>query len=286
MFGSLVHYIEEHIANYIRQGQEIPYDSLKDDFINLNIPKNSAGDIKGGIFGIKEIEQRFPEEFNKINKEGSSYKLKAEEYLNKGIYRLERFLKENPTYKIYGTEQYFQINYNDHLLSGYIDRIFYDPTNDHYIIEDIKTKDKPFRDTDLKVPLQFVIYVKALCNMVNVTEDKISCYYDLPFCDLKQAAGEQGFVKKGQKKLDKIFKGIEEKNYKPTPSPLCFYCPFSETYPNQQPEGKGFCCYYSLWTPDGTHKIWEVAHDWEGIEKHDEIAKDFFAAMENFDFDF
>lgn len=245
-FGTLVHFMEETIANCIKNHEEIDYNKLKDDFLHINIPKTSPFDQDGGVYGIDIISQKFPEDFYKVNDRGESYKSKAEKYLNTGIYRLEKYLKANPELEIYGTEQYFQIDYNGNILSGYIDRIFHNKENDSYIIEDIKTKDKPFREEDLKIPLQFVIYTKALMNILNIPESRISCAYDLPFCDLKQPVENEHYIRQGLRKLDKIFGGISLKEFIPNPSPLCAYCPFSKTYPNQPEEAKKLCCYYSL----------------------------------------
>ena len=243
-------------------------------------------DREGGIYGVNKIKTLFPEEFYKNNDLGESYETKAKQYLETGIYRLENFLAKNPDLEIYGTEQFFSINYKGHVLSGYIDRIFHNVKDDNYIIEDIKTKDKPFREEDLKAPLQFVIYTKALASMLDINESQIACAYDLPFCDMKQFPVANNYLSKGLKKLDKIFAGIADKTFVPHPSPLCAYCPFSETFENQPEEGKGLCCYYSLWTKGGSAKVWEVAHKWEGMEKNDEILASFFSETEDIDFDF
>lgn len=284
LFGTLIHFIEQSIAESIKNHEPINYNKLKEDFLHIDIPKTSPYD-NNEVHGIDYISQHFPEEFYRVNDSGESYKTKSDKYLNTGIYRLEKYLKENPNLEIFGTEQYFQIDYNGNILSGYIDRIFYDKENNSYIIEDIKTKDKPFREEDLKVPLQFVIYTKALANMADISEDRISCAYDLPFCDLKQPILNSSYIKQGIKKLNKIFNGIEKQDFVPNPSPLCAYCPFSETFEKQPEAAKKLCCYYSLWTPNGSHKAWEVAKKWEGIDKNEEILKEFFDSKD-FDFDF
>ena len=40
--GTLIHYIEESIARAIMAGQPINYEQLKDEFVNLDHPKQSA----------------------------------------------------------------------------------------------------------------------------------------------------------------------------------------------------------------------------------------------------
>ena len=102
--------------------------------------------------------------------------------------------------------------------------------------------------------------------------DHFKCAYDLPFLDRKQQAGTAGFMQRGLKKLDSLFTGIEGRNYEAGPSPLCAWCSFSPTNPEQPEEGKLLCPYYSLWTRE--NKTHSVAHKWQGLEKHEAIMAD------------
>lgn len=270
--GTLLHHTEEEIAKSLKAGETPNYEQLKKDFAELNIPKAFPGDNKGGIYGTNILKERYKEEYFKPNAEGVSYFTKVADYLTHGIYRLEEFLSANPNLLIFDMEKYFAVDYKGHLLSGFIDRIFYDTETEEYIIEDIKTKGKLFSDQDLATPMQFVVYVYALAQTLGISEDKIKCVYDLPFCDMKQPAGTANFMKRGLKKLDSIFEGIETEDYAPAPSPLCHWCPFCPTNPEQTEEGKYLCPYYSLWTrEDKTHA---VANKWQGMEKHSEIMRE------------
>lgn len=234
----------------------VDYDKLKDEFLNINIPKRDEFDTEGGIFGINILKQKYKNEFYQTDEQGKSYYTKTLDYLNYGIYRLENYLKKHPELEVFDMEKFFSIEYKGHILSGFIDRIFYNKNNDTYIIEDIKTKGKPFRDEDLITPLQFVIYTVALANALEINENQISCCYDLPFCDLKQPAGTPGFIKRGHNKLNKIFGGIDNNDYTPRPSPLCHWCQYCLTNPDQPEEGKGLCPYASLWTKENrTHQV-------------------------------
>ena len=287
--GTLIHYIEEQIAINIINHEKINYDKLKEDFININIPKSSPYDTKGGVYGIKYLKEKYFEDFYKVNELGQSYDTKTQDYLRTGIYRLEKMINENPSLEIKSVEQYFQIQFNHFILSGYIDRILYNKDTGEYSVVDIKTKDHPFRDEDLVTPLQLVIYSLALESMYGVDPNTVSCVYDLPLCNMRQKAGTKGFIERGKKKLNKIFSGIEDKNFTPKPSALCYWCAFSHTNPNQLPEGQNLCPYYSLWKPGGAIKAYEVANKWEGMDKHDEIMLKFCQKrkdIENFDFDF
>lgn len=262
LLGSLLHKCEENMARTLQEGKQVDYEKIKDDFLNLNVPKRDKFDNDGGIYGINILKQEYQEEFFAPDEQGSSYNTRTLNYLNTGIYRLEKYLKENPNLEIYDMEKYFSVSFGDYVLSGYIDRIFYDRVNNCYIIEDIKTKHKPFKDTELTTPLQFVVYVYALSKHLGLPYDSFKCVYDLPFLDQKQDAGTSGFMERGLKKIEEIFNSIEHREYIPKPSPLCAWCSFSPTNPDQPSEGKHLCPYYSLWTKD--NKTFEVSHKWRG----------------------
>lgn len=282
--GTLVHYIEESIANCIIDGRPIDYDALRKEFYEINIPEkepeyDADGHKKkgseGGIFGVNILREKYQSEFYELDDNGSSYFTKCEEYRERGIYRLEDYLKEHPELKLVAVEKEFLTEYKGHLIHGYIDRILFDTSTKEYILEDIKTKGKPFPEAKLKTPLQFVVYSLAVQKMYGLFDYPTRFNYDLPFCGIRQAAGTKGVMARGFKKMDNIFAGIEAKEFKPGPSPLCHWCEFSPTNPNQPEAGKGLCPYYSLWTPDGQHKAWECDHKWEGPEKHDAIMEKF-----------
>lgn len=275
-FGTLLHKIEERIAHAIMAEQPIDYDSLRYDFMNYNIPKTSPADTDGDIYGINILKNKYHDEFYEIDQRGNSYYMKAIEYYERGIYRLENFMKENPNLRLVDVERYFEINYNQYVMQGYIDRILQDKETGEYIICDIKTKDHPFSDKELTTPLQFVVYSMGIKDMFNLDYYPDKCYYDLPICNIRQKAGTKGFIKRGIKKLDKIFNGINvEKDFSATPSPLCYWCPFSYTNPNQQPEGKRLCPYFSLWTQTNNAKGYECMNKWEGMERHSIVLKKF-----------
>ena len=289
-FGVLLHWVEENIGKTLKEGKIVDYEQLKKDFYDINIPKTSKWDTEGGIYGINILKDRYPEDFYKPNDNGQSYATKAKDYVDFGIYRLENWLKANPKYKVYDLEKFFSITFEGEILSGFIDRILYNEEDNIYIIEDIKTKDKPFKDEELTTPLQFVVYNLAMQSITDNPNVVIYNVYDLPIIGIKQDAGTKGFMKRGTEKLKKIFSGINMGEFVPSPSPLCAWCAFSPTNPQQPEAGKGFCPYYSLWTPD--NKSFKVARKWEGMEKHQEMLKKEEEAKEklkkelDIDFDF
>ena len=278
--GTLVHYIEETIANHIIKGEKIDYDALKKEFYEIDIPEKAPeydadGHKKkgseGGIYGVNKLQKMYGEEFFELNQDGVSYFTKCEEYRESGIYRLEKYMNAHPELRIVAVEKEFFAEYKGRLLHGYIDRILFDTSTKEYILEDIKTKGKPFKEDKIKTPLQFVVYSIAAAKMFGLFDFPTRFNYDLPFCDMRQPAGTKGVMARGFKKLDAVFAGIEAKDFPPGPSPLCHWCEFSPTNPKQPEAGKGMCPYYSKWTPDGTHKAWEVDHKWQGQEAHEAI---------------
>lgn len=289
MFGTLVHYTEEQIGKCLKDGLPIDYEKLKNDFITLNIPKANPYDQKGGVFGVDIIKQKFPVEFARVDDNGESFEKKTERYLKTGIYRLENYLKMNPALSIYGTEMYFEITVKGQMITGSLDRVYFNSETNEFIIEDIKTKDKPFKAEELMAPLQFVIYTKALSSMTGVPMDRISCTYDLPIINMKQPAGSPGYVTTGLKKLEEIVTGISAKDYPPNPSPLCAYCSFSATNAHQPEAAKHLCPYYSLWTPDKRTR--GVALKYRGPQYLDEDIATVFGpskieGLDDFDFEF
>ncbi|MBO7735541.1 MAG: PD-(D/E)XK nuclease family protein [Methanobrevibacter sp.] len=288
--GQLIHWTEETIARNLQMGFKPDYENLKDRFKNICIDKGSSRDQRSSLHGINILKDKYKDDFFLPDDNGSSYYTRCLDYLSYGIYRLENYLQANPELEIYGMEKFFSVNFEGNVLSGYIDRIFRDKEQNIFYIEDIKTKNKPFKDTELITPLQFVVYVYALAESLDLDYDHFHCAYDLPFLDLKQEAGTKGFITRGVKKIKSIFGGIDSGEWEPSPSPLCAWCAFSPTSTNQPPEAQLLCPYYSLWTRE--LKTQAVANKWEGMEKHEEIMAAEAAKQErqeiikSYDFDF
>lgn len=161
------------------------------------------------------------------------------------MFRLYDHIMRNPNLEIVGIEQEFNLDLHGYIFHGFIDRVFKDKFTGHIYIEDIKTWTKPKEEKELVTPLQFVFYTLAAKELYKVDESEISCAYELPLCDIKQPAGTKGFVNRGIKKIDKILEEIKSGDFEPSPSPLCHWCIFSETFPNQPEEAKKLCPYYS-----------------------------------------
>ena len=237
-FGSLVHETEESIALAIQSGQPIDYIMLKNKF----------------IIESRKLALKYPIEFYTRDKSGRTYQEKVYLYLESAIYRLENFLKQNPNLRIIGVEQKFEYNYDGiHSFNGSIDRAFLDTNTNDIIIQDIKTWAVPAQNSELRAPLQFAVYMMAAKNLWEVDFTKIRCEYDLPLCDIVQPATSNDIVNEGKAVLDKLFKGIQQENFKPTITALCHWCEYNPlTNPSildTKPEA--VCPYFSTWQKSG-----------------------------------
>ena len=107
----------------------------------------------------------------------------------------------------------------------------------------------------------------------SVDINKVRCSYELPLCDTKQEAGTKGFIKRGNDKIEKLLTRIENGEFAPHPTPLCHWCVFSATKPNQPEEAKNLCPYFSHWTRET--KDFSVECEWMGEENHEAILEAF-----------
>ena len=238
-FGTLIHETEETIAKNIINNEPIKY----------------------------------AKDFYELDKSDRTYENKTYYYLEEGIYKLEQFMRDNPNLEIVGVEQKFNFELWDKIFNGFIDRIFYDKTENKYLIQDIKTFAVPVEKDKLATPLQFVIYNLAAQQLFKCLPEQISCEYNLPLCDLTQSAGTKGYMKRGTDKLEKIFNGIAQQDFEPSPSPLCNWCEFCATNPDATEAGKYLCPYFCKWQRDTRNKfdLGKVENHWEGLDKHPQI---------------
>lgn len=251
-FGSLVHETEEKIAHALRNELPINYIGLKNNF----------------IIESRKLALKYPNDFCKPDKSGRTYRDKTYLYLGSAIYRLEKFMKANPNLMIIGIEQKFEYDYDGvHSFNGSIDRAFLDVSTGEILIQDIKTWSIPVQDSELKAPLQFAVYMMAAQQLWEVSFDKIRCEYDLPLCDLVQPALSGNIVEDGRAVLDKLFKGIQDENFRPTISALCHWCEYNPlTNPNiLETKPEAVCPYFSTWQKSGDN-VRDTLMTWQGLE--------------------
>lgn len=272
--GTLVHYIEQHISYALMRGDKPDYDKLVDDFYHINNPKKGPQDMEGGQLGVEQLAKKYPFDFFTIDESGTSYASRCDWYATEGIYRQEKFMAEHPSYRIFDVEKYFEFTFEGHILKGYIDRIWYDTETDQYIIDDIKTKNKFFDEDETKTPMQHCIYAMALKASLGLPKEPTNFFYDLPFVNARQPLGSMGCIGRAQKKLRGWFAKIDgegvDKNleqWKPKPSPLCYYCEYGGMNPQQPEGGRHLCPYYAIWKP-GDKFTGKVLNEWKGMERH------------------
>ncbi len=254
-FGSLVHSTEENIALALQEGIPIDYIKLKNNF----------------IIESRKLALKYPNDFYTRDKSGLTYQEKVYLYLDSAIYRLEKFLSQNPNLRIIGIEQKFEYNYdNKHSFNGSIDRAFLDVEKDEILIQDIKTWSVRAQNTDLKAPLQFAIYIMAAAQLWNISVDKIRCEYDLPLCDCTQAALSSDIVNESKPTLDKLFNGIHSEDFKPTISALCHWCEYNPlTNPAILDSKPGAVCpYFSTWQRSGDN-VRNTLINWQDLSMVD-----------------
>ena len=251
-FGSLVHETEEAIALAIQAEQPIEYVQLKNKF----------------IIESRKLAIKYPKEFFAPDKSGKTYQEKMYLYLDSAIYRLEHFMQQNPNLRIIGVEQKFEYDYDGiHSFNGSIDRAFLNIATNEILIQDIKTWSVPAQSSDLKVPLQFAVYMMAAKNLWDVEVKNIRCEYDLPLCDIIQPALSDNVVEEGRATLDKLFADIHKEDFKPTVSALCHWCEYNPlTNPeilNTKPEA--ICPYFSTWQKSGDN-VRDTLMTWQGLD--------------------
>lgn len=253
--GTAIHETEETIANLIKAGAPIDYIPLKNKL----------------ILSMAEFEYQYNKDWHTVDKSNRTYKEKLYDYLRRGIYRLEKFMLANGHIQIIDTEKEFEFTLpgTDFVFHGFIDRVLYNTLTGHYIVQDIKTYAVKVENKNLEVPLQFVVYAHAMKVLYGVDFSQLDFSYDLPFCDLIQKAGKENFLDIGTEKLKAMLASIQENNFVPNPTPLCHWCEYCPTNPNQKAEAKNLCPYHSLWTKE--LKTNAVASRWAGMEFHNQV---------------
>ena len=249
-FGSLTHVTEEAIALALQAGKQINYNVLKNNF----------------IIGCRKLAHKYPNEWVKLDKSNRTYAEKMYLYLDSAIYRLEKFMLDNPDLEIIGIEQKFEYDYDGvYSFTGSIDRAFRNKITGEVLIQDIKTWPVPAQNSELKAPAQFTVYAMAGRQLWGVEANKIKCEYDLPLCDIRQASLSDDIIADGRPQLDKWFAGITKGDFKPTVSALCNWCQYSPLantdLVNTKPSA--ICPYCSTWQKSGDN-VRDVLCKWEG----------------------
>lgn len=252
--GTLTHKILEEKGKALAEGKAVDYESLN------NILQD--GCIEENIRGIKALKKSYFEEwYQKDNASGINYDDKMKKFDE--VLHTEM---EDDDWKPMYFELPFEFIWRDkYIIHGFIDRI--DERNGEYRVVDYKSSKKIFDQKKLPTAQQMCIYGCAILSMFGKLPKEYK--YRFTLINEEQYALTKNWETRIIKKLDKMFESIAESDntqiYKPSPSPLCYFCPYCNNNPNAKEYSKE-CDYYSLWSP--TNKTFETNRQFEGDLKN------------------
>lgn len=188
------------------EDSEVDYDEI------INTVYQGSTDLtdkdKETLPGIDDIRKRYVEEWNqKEETSGMNYTDKMDVY----VHDVLPTRMEDGLWKTIGVEQNFEFVYNNKcIVHGFIDRIDQNSEGDLKVV-DYKSSKKVFRDTEIKTPLQMVIYDLACVFIYGVLPKYHE--YDFILLNQKQTTEDgvctKGYLKRGIKKIDKLLDQIK-----------------------------------------------------------------------------
>ena len=236
---------------------EIASQMWKEGIINYNDLKFllEYGDTDEKISGIRDLSKKYFEEWYEPDSEGHTYSWKMGQF-DKGLHEYIDDFSYNGWIPF--KEEYdFEFVFNERaIIHGFIDAILINTEGDMKCL-DYKTSKKIFPDSKIPTSQQFSIYCMGMLN--DFGKLPIQCDYKFILLNQEQNALTTGFAKRIVKKLNTVLDNIDKDGksgvYIPSPSPLCWFCPYNKNNPKNK-EFKNECEYYSLWKP--TEKNWGV----------------------------
>lgn len=267
--GTLCHKVLEIKGDMKARGVEVDYKYLLSVLERGIIEETDKG--KEVVIGLADIKKKhgFEKWFEADNKSGMNYEEKVKLFTEQIIHNEI----EDEDWTCFGTELSFEFVYKygenedgspkEIIIHGFIDRVDVDNAEEptKYRVVDYKTSKQSFDVKKLPTPLQQCIYGIALYQLTGVLPEEYE--YSFILINERQKACTKGYLKRVVKKLDKILNDIDsaEKDniYKPSPTPLCYWCSFCKNNPDAARTHNTLCPYYSLWTP--TNKSFSVNQD-------------------------
>lgn len=259
--GSVCHKVLELKAQMLMANQPVDYELLH-TVLFQGFKEETPSGKKTKIRGIDDIKLWYFEDWLvPDNKSGMTY----EEKINKFWLEVVKTEMEDAEWKVIGCEVPFEFVYRDKIIfHGFIDRIDQNKDGEIRVI-DYKTSKAPYDEKKLATPLQMVIY--GLACYLSYGRLPVEYLYRFVLINESQHGCTDGYLKRAITKLDKTFDAIDlcksTNVYQPSPSPLCYYCPYCANNPNAESSLKNLCEYYSLWTP--TDKTFAVNKQYNAL---------------------
>ena len=273
--GSILHKGLEIKGNYLIQGKEVDYDVIHKTVMDGcdEVTEKSSEHINGVNDIKKKYSQVWLESFE--DQENKSYDEKIKIYLDEVL----PTRMEEEGWIVVGTEVPFEFVYDDRcIVHGFIDRVDKNADGELRIV-DYKSSKKVFPDTKIKSPLQMVFYDLAAIHLWNITPKYHE--YDFILLNEKQTSEKdgvcsKGYLTRGIKKIDKLLDQLNEaykdKDFPPSPTPLCWWCPYTTSASlNADKTYQNDCQYFSLWTPE--NKVFKVNKEWNPGEEDKPLRK-------------
>ena len=200
------------------------------------------------ILSLDELKRRyFDEWYTPDPKSGLTYDQKIAIFFD----RIQD--EENDTdWRTIGAEVPFDFEFRPGVyIRGFIDKVQQNSSGKLRIV-DYKTSKAVYDSKKLTTPLQLFIYHLA-CAQLYPGHEIAEYMYDFVLLGETRLGGSKGWLTRASAKLVKLLDAIEECEqtgiWKPSSSPLCYWCPYCANNPNAQRQHRDRCPYYSLWTP-------------------------------------
>lgn len=259
--GSLLHKVLEEKFYYINSGKPVDYDYLNFILKYGSMDKNEK--TKEHLLGVDELKRKYFEEwYTPDNASGMTYEEKIQVFRNV----INEEMNDTSIWRPVYAELPFEFVYKDQVIfNGFIDRVDMNMFGSYRVL-DYKSSKKLFDSSKVATSLQFGIYAMAIYEKFG--QIPISFLYRFILLDDNQKAMTKGWEKRLEKTLDNTLNKINNNKqsgiWRPSPSPLCFFCSYCRNNPKAH-EFKDDCEYYSLWKPD--EKRFDVNKRYNALDK-------------------
>lgn len=258
--GSLCHYILEQKGKMLKADTGIVDYSLLDDILENGVIVDDEKTHEH-LLGVRDLKKKyFDIWYEADNASGMTYEDKMKVF-NKV---LQSEMENDNGWTPLLFEYHFEFVWDNRvIIHGFIDRI--DTKDGEYRTVDYKTSKRIYDDSKLPTSLQFGIYALAILHKFGkLPAESIYRFILIDEIQLALTKGwEKRLIKSLTTKFDRIDLHTQSELWKPSPSPLCYWCNFAKTNPNAH-DFKDVCVYHCLWTP--TKKTFEVNQKYNTLD--------------------